>query len=220
MFRRRAPRQDALYSTTPAERLDAARRLDPKGARRLQVAVTDWPAFSPASVNAWILLVTTKPPHWRDPLLEFPDVPLTLGEPHPGFLYPDPIGFWTEVRRWATAVVGTRAAALDTSDAVAVSGLVHIGDDPGRLATAMSAVRPHVVLFLDEPAWTAAALDPERVEAHHVPDPHRAGQVYQGQWGRLRQSGRIVGKAPQHPSMHRLYDRGDMDRFLAACPAD
>ena len=59
-----------------------------------------WPPLSPGACNAWLLLVTTKPPQWGDDLVPFPEAPLTLGEPHEGFLYPDPIGFWDEVRRW------------------------------------------------------------------------------------------------------------------------
>jgi hypothetical protein len=219
VFRRRANPDDALYAGGPADRLDAARRLDAKAVRRVQAAVDDWPALSPSAANAWLLFVTTKPPQWRDPLLEFPEGPLTLGEPHPGFLYPDPIGFWGEVRRWAGALARTRAPGIGTTDAVAVSGLVHVGDQPARVAMAMAVVRAEVVVFLDESAWAAAALAPERVQAHHVPDPHRPGQVYQGLWGRL-EDGSIVGKAPQHPAMHRLYDHADMDRFLASCPRD
>jgi hypothetical protein len=213
--RRRSRTEDALWSTDPSERLDAARLLDPKAARKRAPQPTDWPPLSPAARNAWLLLVTTKPPQWRDPLLEFPEAPLTLGEPHPGFLYPDPIGFWTEVRRWTTKV----AKGMAPTDAVAVSGLVHVGDEPQRLTQATAILRPHVVLFLDEAAWAAAHLDTERQQAHHVPDPHRPGQVYQGLWARTH-DGTIVGKAPQHPAMHRLYDASEMDRFLSACPLD
>lgn len=220
MLRRREkrPTDDELYGPDPAGRLDAARRLDPKAIRRTQAAVTDWPDLSPAAANAWLLFVTTKPPQWRDPLLDFPEAPLTLGEPHPGFLYPDPIGFWTEVRRWAAVAM----RPLAPTDAVAVSGFVHLGDELERLDRAIATVRPRVVLFLDEPAWAAAALELDRVEAHHVPDPHRPGQVYQGLWARTEDDHgtRVVGKAPQHPAMHRLYDHADMDRFLAACPRD
>lgn len=223
MLRRRSrPSPDALWSADPAERLAAAQQLgrDAKAARRVAPQPDGWPPLSPAARNAWLLLVTTKPPQWRDPLLEFPEAPLTLGEPHPGFLYPDPIGFWTEVRRWTHAVAGVRRLA--PTDAVAVSGLVHLGDEPARLALAVRTLQPRVVLFLDEAAWTVAALETERTELHHVPDPHRPGQVYQGLWGRVSDDDgtRIVGKAPQHPAMHRLYDASEMDRFLYACPVD
>jgi hypothetical protein len=69
-----------------------------------------------------------------------------------------------------------------------------------------------VVLFLDEPAWQASGWN---VEAAHysVPDPHRDGQVYQGFWGR-RPDGLVVGKAPQHPTMHRFYKPDDMTMYL------
>lgn len=226
MLRRRdkhenRPADADLFAAGPAERLDAAQRLGPKAVKKRQDAISGWPGLSPAAANAWLLFVTTKPPQWRDPLLDFPEGPLTFGEPHPGFLYPDPIGFWTEVRRWAAVVVGS----LPPTDAVAVSGLVHVGHETDRLAYAMATLRPHVVVFLDEAAWAAAELDVERVEAHHVPDPHRPAQVYQGFWARTAAAddggpAHVIGKAPQHPAMHRLYDRSDMDRFLASCPRD
>lgn len=171
-----------------------------------------WPPASPGALNAWLLLVTTKPPTWRDPLVHLPDDPLTLGAPHPLFLYPDPIGFWAEVRRWITVLLKEREPAWDGSDALAVSALVHLGELSERLDVAMATCRPRLVLFLDEPAWGAAGWD-VRVEPHHVPDPHRSGLVYQGFWGR-RGDGVVVGKAPQHPSAHRFYRRADMDGFL------
>lgn len=164
-------------------------------------------------------MVTTKPPHWRDPLLAYPDGPLAPGHPHQGWFYPDPAGFWTEVRRWATVVVRTRVPAWTTTEALSVSALVHLDTDPTRYDLARGATEPRVVLFLDEPAVEATRVAPVDVEKHHVPDPHREGQVYQGWWGRLA-DGTIVGKAPQHPSAHRFYRGGEMDGFLAACPVD
>jgi len=177
-----------------------------------------WPPTSPGALNAWLLLVTTKPPDWRDPLAPFSHEPLTLGDPHPGFFYPDPIDFWREVRRWAAAIVGAVDHELDVPSALAVSALVHLGDQPDRLATAMATCRPAVVLFLDEPAWTAAHWQ-LHATAHHVPDPHRPGQVYQGFWG-TDANGLVVGKAPQHPSAHRFYAWDDMATFLRSIPFD
>lgn len=214
---RRRTSNDLLWAADPGVRLDAARQVDARSARKQAPAPADWPPLSPGARNAWLLLVTTKPPQWRDPLLEFPEGPLTLGEPHPGFLYPDPIGFWAEVRRWCAMVMARYR--LPPTDAVAVSALVHLGDDPARLAQAVAVLRPRVVLILDEAAWAVAGLEPERTLLHHVPDPHRPGQVYQGLWGRLP-DGTVVGKSPQHPAMHRLYDQSEMDRFLSACPLD
>jgi hypothetical protein len=211
---RNAPTDD-LHGRDPAARLAAARALKAKAVAKLQPA--GWPPLSPGAVNAWLLLVTTKPPQWRDPLLAFPEAPLTAGHPHEGFLYPDPVGFWAEVRRWATTVARTRRPGWTVTEALSVSALVHLGDEPARLALARAACRPAVVLVLDEPAWRAAGFEPARVEPHHVPDPHRTGQVYQGLWGTLP-DGTVVGKAPQHPTMHRLYRASDMDRFLASCP--
>ena len=60
----------------------------------------DWPPYSPGSVNAWLLLVTTKPPSWQDDLVRWEEQPLTLGKAHEGFFYPDPLAFWAEVRKW------------------------------------------------------------------------------------------------------------------------
>jgi hypothetical protein len=219
MRRRRGSDDALLFGTDPAARLDAARALRPRDLHRLRTAAAGWPPLSPGALNAWMLLVTTKPPRWRDPLLSWPEQPLTAGTVHEGFLYPDPIGFWTEVRRWITTLARTRQPDWTMTEALAVAALVHLGDDTERLGFACDVCRPRVLLFLDEPSWTAAALRPARTEAHHVPDPHRAGQIYQGLWGRL-EDGTIVGKAPQHPTMHRLYDVTDMSRFLTAVPSD
>ncbi|MBA2283494.1 MAG: hypothetical protein M3527_00845 [Actinomycetota bacterium] len=211
----RRPRRlpDALYGPDQAARLEAAAELSPKVAARVAAGVDGWPPLSPGALNAWLLLVTTKPPHWRDRLLSFPEQPLTAGHPHEGFLYPDPLGFWAEVRRWTLVVARTRNPAWTITEALSTSALVHLGEGVGRLALARDTCRPAVLLFLDEPAWGASGLTPQRSTAHHVPDPHREGQVYQGFWGTLP-DGTVVGKAPQHPTMRRLYRSEDMDRFL------
>lgn len=216
-FRSRA--DDALVSPDPAVRLAAAARVEGRALKKLRQRASGWPPLSPGSVGSWLLLVTTKPPHWRDPLLEYPEQPLAAGHPHEGWFYPDPVGFWAEVRRWATLIARTRVRSWTGTEALAVSALVHLADDPSRLDVARAALRPHVVLFLDEPAAQAAAVEPTAVEHRRVPDPHRDGQAYEGWWGRL-DDGTIVGKAPQHPSAHRLYRTSDMDGFLLACPAD
>ena len=221
MVRRRAA--DGLYDDGPAARREAAHALRPREIDRLQRAAAGWPPLSPGVLNAWLMLVTTKPPGWRDPLLAWPELPLAAGTVHEGFLYPDPIGFWAEVRRWATTVVRTRVKAWTVTEALEVSALVHLGSDAdtasSRLALARATCRPHVILFLDEQSWAAAALEPSWSEGHEIPDPHRVAQVYQGLWGRMG-DGTIVGKSPQHPTMHRLYDSADMGHFLATVPVD
>lgn len=214
---RSRPGGDDLTSVDPAARLAAASALKPRHAERLRARARGWPPLSPGSLGAWLLLVTTKPPHWRDPLLEFPEQPLTAGHPHEGWFYPDPVGFWAEARRWATVIARTREPSWTTTEALSVSALVHLGEEPGRLDLARSATSPRVVLLLDEQAARAAGFEPADITRHHVPDPHRDGQVYQGWWGRLPDT-TIVGKAPQHPSAHRLYRPRDMDGFLSACP--
>jgi hypothetical protein len=174
--------------------------------------VKHWPDNSPGSVNAWLLLVTTKPPSWRDSLVEWRERPLAVGEPHEGFLYPDPLGFWAEVRRWSVELLRAFEPSWDASEALALTTLVHVGDEVEALARAVATCQPRVVLFLDEPAWQAAAWT-ARTEQYYVPDPHREGQVYQGFWG-SRPDGVVVGKSPQHPTMHRFYDSVDMRGFL------
>lgn len=216
-FRSRA--DDGLVSPDPAVRLATATGVDGRALKKLRRRAAGWPPLSPGSIGSWLLLVTTKPPHWRDPLLEFPEQPLTAGHPHEGWFYPDPVGFWAEVRRWATLVTQTRVPAWTMTEALAVSAFVHLADEPARLTLARDATRPHVVLFLDEAAVQSSRLEARAVVHRSVPDPHRDGQAYEGWWGRL-DDGTIVGKAPQHPSAHRLYRATDMDGFLRACPAD
>ena len=167
-------------------------------------------------MNAWLLFVTTKPPIWRDPLVLWPEDPPALGEPHHGFFYPDPLGFWAEVRRWATVLTRLRRPEWSTPDALAVSTVLHVGDDVGRLAWARELMRPHVVLFLDEASWQASGIDVRR-HLHYVPDPHRPQQVYEGFWA-TEGDGTVIGKAPQHPATHNLYRAEDMDRFLGSAP--
>lgn len=145
------------------------------------------------------------------------DSPLTLGTPHEGFFYPDPLGFWAEVRRWATVLFRTAGPAWDTADALALTSLLHAGGDPARLARALALHVPRVVLFLDEEAWAAADLTVATPVAHRIPDPHRPGQSYEGFWATAA-DGRVVGKAPQHPAAHRLYRAADIDAYLAAVP--
>jgi len=221
MVRRRT--SDGLYDDAPATRRSAARALRPRDVDRLRRATAGWPPLSPGVLNAWLLLVTTKPPAWRDPLLAWPEQPLAAGAVHEGFLYPDPIGFWAEVRRWATTILRTTMPTWTVTETLEVSALVHLGTEAdtaaSRLALARATCRPHVLLFLDEASWSAAALEPQDVESHQMPDPHRVGQAYEGWWGRIA-DGTIVGKAPQHPAMHQLYESAGMGHFLAAVPGD
>ncbi|MGH9281671.1 MAG: hypothetical protein ACRD0S_01905 [Acidimicrobiales bacterium] len=175
-----------------------------------------WPACSPGTANAWLLLVTNKPPTWRDPLVLWPDDSPTTGEPAHGFFYPDPLGFWAEVRRWATVLTRLRHPNWATSDAVSVTTLLHVGQDEDRLAWARDLMQPAVILFLDEASWVASGIDVRR-HLHHVPDPHRPQQVYEGFWATAG-DGTVIGKSPQHPATHNLYRAEDMDRFLASAP--
>jgi hypothetical protein len=208
---------DEVFAATPAVRLTAARGLSKRARRKLLEDLEGWPSNSPGARNAWLLFVTTKPPTWRDPLLAWPDGPLTLGEPHPGFLYPDPIGFWTEVRRWSIELFRAHEPMWSTGECLSLTTLVHVGEDPSALSVASSTCRPRVTVFLDEHAWRAADLD-VAISPLAVPDPHRPGQVYEGWWGTMA-DGSVVGKSPQHPTMHRLYAAADLTNWLRKAPS-
>jgi hypothetical protein len=207
---------DDLFAAAPAVRLAAARALSRRARRKLLESVPDWPADSPGARNAWLLFVTTKPPTWRDKLLAWPDGPLTLGEPHDGFLYPDPIGFWAEVRRWSIELLRVQEPRWSTAECLALTTLVHVGERAEHLRLAQETCRPRMTVFLDEPAWRSADLD-VATTALAIPDPHRAGQVYEGWWGTTA-DGAVVGKAPQHPTMHRVYRAADLSMWLQRAP--
>ena len=205
-----------LYANDPALRLDAARALRGRGRKRALARAGAWPADSPGSVNAWLLFVTSKPPTWRDPLHPWVERPLTIGAPHEGFLYPDPIGFWDEVRRWAVELFRLHEPTWSAAESLSLTSLVHVGADPDQLVAAQRLCEPRTVVFLDEPAWRSTTID-VAITPFAVPDPHRPGQVYEGWWG-TTPGGAVVGKAPQHPTMHRLYRAEDLTAWLRAAP--
>jgi hypothetical protein len=206
-----------LFSPRADDRLRTARAASKRARKVLEKRVTDWPPYSPGAINAWLLLVTTKPPVWRDPFVIWPDGPLTLGEPHEGFFYPDPMGFWAEVRRWSLELHRLANPTWGTPDALSVTTLLHLGEERERLGRALDLSAPRLVLFLDEPSWARSGLQ-VRTEPHYIHDPHRPKQVYEGFWGH-GEDGTVVGKAPQHPSTHNLYRWDDMLGFLRSAPA-
>ncbi|MDQ4133533.1 MAG: hypothetical protein M3179_10080 [Actinomycetota bacterium] len=205
-----------LFSVDPVERLAAARKAKGRIQRSLAAAVDDWPPYSPAAINAWLLLVTTKPPTWRDPLAAWRELPPTIGRAPEGFWYPDPLGFWSEVRRWALELFRLRDQTVSLHDALSLTTLLHLGDQPARLERAIQLSEPQTILFLDEPSWERSGLQVRQV-AHHIVDPHRKGQVYEGFWGHTP-DGRVVGKSPQHPTTHNLYRAEDMLGYLRSAP--
>ena len=205
-----------MFSVDPAERLTAAGAVKGRVRRSLEGGLDDWPPYSPAAVNAWLLLVTTKPPTWRDPLVFWQEQPPVLGRAPEGFWYPDPLGFWAEVRRWALEIFRRHDPGWSLHDALSLSTLLHMGDEPARLHRALELSEPQTILFLDEPSWERSGLEVRQV-AHHITDPHRRGQVYEGFWGHTP-DGRVVGKAPQHPTTHNLYRAEDMLGFLRSAP--
>ena len=175
---------DPFYAPDPAQRRNAARSLGRLARRAALRRTQGWPADSPGAANAWLLLLTTKPPKWRDPLVLWRDEPPTLGVPHNGFFYPDPLGFWVEVRRWATVLMSGAEPGIKAPEALSVTALLHVGEQPDRVGWALALLRPEVTLFLDEAAWAASALTVDMVP-FAIPDPHRAGVAYEGWWGRL-----------------------------------
>ena len=206
-----------LFSARADERLRAAGAVGRRARRALEAQAEGWPPNSPASINAWLLLVTTKPPTWRDPLVRWDDRPPTLGQAHEGFFYPDPLGFWSEVRRWSLELFHLHCPGWGLPEALSLTTLLHVGAEHERLVQAMALSSPQMILFLDEPSWEASGLEVRRVH-HHIADPHRPGQFYEGFWGTTA-DGRVVGKSPQHPTTHNLYRAEDMLAFLRSAPA-
>lgn len=198
-------------------RLKAARSVGRMARRALDKRAGDWPPYSPGAVNAWAVFVTSKPPTWEDRFVLWGEEPLALGTPHHGFFYPDPLGFWAEVRRWSVTLLSSVEPAWRAEETLSVSALLHLGVDASGLGRAVDLMRPRLMVFLDETAWRAASITIDRRDEHHIADPHRSGQVYEGFWGVTR-DGVVVGKAPQHPAAHRLYARADIDTYLRAAP--
>ncbi|HEX2023714.1 MAG TPA: hypothetical protein VHF00_03355 [Acidimicrobiales bacterium] len=205
-----------LFSVQAEERLRAAAKVNRRARRALEEQADGWPPNSPASINAWLLLVTTKPPTWQDPLVRWADRPPTLGQAHEGFYYPDPLGFWAEIRRWTLELFRLQDPAWSQPEALSLTTLLHLGGVPERLEHAMSLSSPQVILFLDEPSWEISGLEVRQVH-HHIADPHRSGQFYEGFWGHTP-DGRVVEKSPQHPTTHNLYRAEDMVGFLRSAP--
>ena len=186
--------------------------------KALTERVGQWPLNAPGSLNAWLLLVTSKEPAWRDPLIQWQDQPLSLGSAHQGFYYPDPMGFWAEIRRWAVELLRLRQPRWSATEALALTTMLPVGGQPDRVARAVASFEPRLVLFLDEPSWAGSRVlfDGERVP-HYITDPHRPKQTYEGFWG-VRADGVVVGKAPQHPATHNLYRADDILGFLRSAP--
>jgi hypothetical protein len=163
--------------------------------------------------------VTTKEPLWRDPMVKWQDGPLTLGVPHQGFYYPDPMGFWAEIRKWAVELIRLREPGWTATKALALSSLVPTTGQPERVARAVELFEPRVVLFLDEPSWadSLALFDVGQLLPHYIADPHRPKQAYEGFWAE-RRDGMVVGKSPQHPAAHNLYRADDIAGYLRSAP--
>ena len=164
-----------LFSTRPEERLTAARAANKRVRKGLAEKVKDWPSSSPGCLNPWLLLVTTKEPVWRDPYITWEELPLTLGTAHQGFFYPDPMGFFAEIRRWAVELFRLVEPRWTAPDALALTTLVHASRGKEHLDNAIEAFQPKVILFLDEPSWQASGLEVDRDRPlHQGPPPARS----------------------------------------------
>ncbi|MGI9023130.1 MAG: hypothetical protein ACR2HV_07860 [Acidimicrobiales bacterium] len=216
-FNRRSGADAAIFSPHAEVRLRAAQAQKGRARRALEEHARDWPPNSPAAVNAWLLLATTKPPTWCDNLVLWQDHPPSIGRANEGFYYPDPLGFWAEIRRWSLELFQREHPNRGPPDALALTTLLHVGDQPARITRAIELSAPQMILFLDGPSWERSGLEVHQV-LHHIEDPHRTGQVYEGFWGHTA-DGRVVGKAPQHPTTHNLYRDADMIDFLRSAPA-
>jgi len=120
------------------------------------------------------------------------------------------------VRKWSVELVRQVEPEFGTAEALSVAALLHMDDDARRFNDAVEILRPGLVLFLDEASWENSGLEVRRAP-HHITDPHRAGKVYEGFWGQTP-TGMVVGKSPQHPTMHNLYRADDMLAFLRSVP--
>ena len=216
---RRSKGEARLFSSDPEDRLDAARALGKRAARGLAERAGPWPPYAPGSLTAWLLLVTTKEPAWRDPMVQWQDSPLTLGTAHQGFYYPDPMGFWAEIRKWSVELFRLRQPRWSATEALALTSFLPAGGQPDRVARAIEVFEPRLVLFLDEPSWAdaLALFDLVELMPHYITDPHRPKQVYEGFWAQ-RGDGLVVGKSPQHPATHNLYRSDDILGYLRSAP--
>ncbi|HVF14223.1 MAG TPA: hypothetical protein VM942_06455 [Acidimicrobiales bacterium] len=163
--------------------------------------------------------MTNKEPVWRDPMVKWQDHPLTLGAPHQGFFYPDTMGFWAEIRKWAIELFRLRQPRWSATEALALTSLLPAAGQADRVARALEAFEPGVVLFLDEPSWSASLglMDLGGLVPHYITDPHRPKQTYEGFWAQ-RSDGMVVGKSPQHPATHNLYRADDILGYLRSAP--
>jgi hypothetical protein len=152
-------------------------------------------------------------------MLQWQDLPLALGHAHQGFYYPDPMGFWAEIRKWAVELFRPRQPRWGAPEALALTALLPAGGAPERVARAVEAFDPRLVLFLDEPSWAASRtlFDIAEQVPHYITDPHRPKQAYEGFWGTTT-GGVVVGKSPQHPATHNLYRTDDIAGYLRSAP--
>ena len=84
--------------------------------------------------------------------------PLTLGQAHEGFFYPDPLGFWAEIRKWTVELLRPHAQDWGVNEALSVTTLVHQADDAARTQKAIDLCRGALGRFQRRPAtaWRPA----------------------------------------------------------------
>ena len=121
--------------------------------------------------------------------------------------------------------MGGRAASASASpggaatEALALTTLLPAGGQPDRVARAVEAFEPRLVLFLDEPSWAASRASSTSASRCPTTSPTPTGpkQAYEGFWA-TRRDGVVVGKSPQHPATHNLYRADDIVGYLRSAP--
>ena len=151
---------DGLYANDPARRLEAARALHGRAPKKALAAHGRLAGRLARLLQRVAALRHHEAPSWRDPLHPWVERPLTIGEPHEGFLYPDPIGFWDEVRRWAVELFRLHQPAWSTSESLSLTTPRARRRRPrAARVRAQRLCQPRMIVFLDEPAWQSAAID-------------------------------------------------------------
>ena len=204
----------------PEDRLDAARAQGKRATKALAERVGDWPPNAPGSLNAWLLLVTTKEPVWRDPMVHVAGPPADpRRRPTRASTTPTPWASGPRSASGRSSCSASRQPRWAATEALALTTLLPAGGQPDRVARAVEAFEPRVVLFLDEPSWAGSLglFDVVELVPHYITDPHRPKQVYEGFWAQ-RRDGVVVGKSPQHPATHNLYRADDIMGYLRSAP--
>ena len=208
---------DGLFASDPARRLEAARALRGRARKKVLARTPPWPPDSPGSCNAWLLFVTTKPPSWRDPAR-------TRGRSGRS-----PSASRTRASSTPTrSGSGTRCGAGPSSCSGSQQPDLEHRREPVAHDPRARRLRPRPARGRSEPVPAAHDRVPRRAGlavggargGHHAvlrARPPPAGRCTRA-GGARPPTGAVVGKSPQHPTMHRLYRAEDLTAWLRAAP--